>query len=138
MKYYTENSGSSGNSSSMQMLTLSSNCFSLPFTGLLLILRYSLFETETIRIGFDSLLPSSRHKAWNLRPKREDFDEEGTTKGAVRRVGDRLKERREMEKVAGERSSEKVAAAAREIAKAMAEEGGRSREQRREEERGSI
>lgn len=55
----------------------------------------------------------------------------------MQRVGDILKEGREMEKVAGERSSDKVAAA-REIAKAMAEEGGRRRERRRKEERGSI
>lgn len=53
----------------------------------------------------------------------------------MQRVGDILKEGREMEKVAGERSSDKVAAA-REIAKAMTEEGGRRRERRRKEERG--
>lgn len=79
----TSTSGSSGKSSSMQILTLSSNSFSLLFTARLLTFRYSLCcEAQTLPSGVKPL-PSSLHRAWNPRPESEDFRDGETPKRFV-------------------------------------------------------
>lgn len=70
----TKISGSSGKSSSMQMSTQSSNCFSLLLGARLLTFRYSLLLCPLARI-----FPSCRRPLkllLLLRPKREEEEEE--------------------------------------------------------------
>lgn len=136
----TRTSGSSGKSSSMQILTLSSNSFSLLFTARLLTFRYSLCcEAQTLPSGVKPL-PLSLHRAWNPRPESEDFRDGETPKRFVL-VSKPKRGERQMEAMAfgvGLRRTGAARGRTRAMGVAAEGRGGGWRGRRRWERRGSI